>query len=321
MGIRGSFMTTRLAFLFPGQGSQAIGMGNDVSKEFPETREIFEHVDDICNKPISRLCFEGPIEDLTLTINLQPAITAVNLACLAVLTKAGIKASVSAGHSLGEYGAMVASGVVTPYDALRLVNMRGDLMHREALAHPGVMVAVLGKGIDEMSKVVEVAKKQGVISVANHNTVDQIVITGEAASLQYATDLLNEQGRAKVIPLPVSGAWHSDLMINAVDDFRNFMEGIKFSRPKSTMLFNATADTEESPEKIKDIMALQLTSPVRWYDIVIKMIDDGIDTFVEVGPKRVLSGLVKKIMPKGSDLKIYSAGNVKGLMKLLEAVK
>lgn len=313
-------MPEKIAFLFPGQGSQLVGMGRDLVDKFPEAREIFRQMDDICGKSISGLCFEGPIEDLTLTVNLQPAVTAVNLACLAALNDAGISPFISAGHSLGEYSALTSSGAISPHDALRLVKKRGGLMHRESLANPGVMAAVLGMDINGVEDIVARARGREVLSIANHNSAQQVVITGEEIPVSRAVDLVKEQG-GKAIPLKVSGAWHCALMENAVDDFRDFMESIPFTRPKTTILFNATAETEDEPEKIKDIMAQQLVSPVKWYDIINRMVDDGVDTFVEVGPKKVLTGLVSKIIPKEKGLGVYNVEDVPSLNAFLEAVK
>jgi [acyl-carrier-protein] S-malonyltransferase len=311
--------SNKIAFIFPGQGSQSVGMGKEILDAFPDTKEIFDTVDEICEKSISKLCFDGPMEELTLTANLQPAVTAVNLACLSALDKSGVYPAISAGHSLGEYGALVSSGIVTVSDALKLTMKRGALMHREALANPGTMAAVMGMDIEAVRDIVSQCAGNGVLAVANHNTAQQIVITGEAGPMSQAVEVVKQRG-GKAIPLKVSGAWHCDLMKNGVDEFRSFIDTVPFSTPSRTMLFNATADVETDPEKIKDIMARQLTSPVRWYEIVLRMIDQGIDTFVEVGPRKVLSGLVSKIVPEGS-AKIYNVEDVKSLEFFLDGIK
>lgn len=312
-------MSQKIAFLFPGQGSQSMGMGGDIIDQFSDAKKIFEQVDEICEKPISKLCLEGPMEELTLTANLQPAITAVNLACLTALNKSGIRPTVSAGHSLGEYAALASAGSLSEYDTLRLVNKRGELMHREALANPGSMAAVLGMEIEAVSKIVIQAGEAGVLAVANHNTAEQIVITGEKQPLSQAVDLVKEKG-GKAIPLKVSGAWHCTLMQNAVDDFRRFMRDISFSIPETTVLFNATAESESDPESIKDLMAEQLISPVRWYDILLKMMADGVDVFVEVGPKKVLTGLLKKVLPRETEAKLYNVEDMQSLEGFLGAM-
>jgi [acyl-carrier-protein] S-malonyltransferase len=309
----------KIAFIFPGQGSQSVGMGREILNGFPETKKIFDQADEICGKPISRLCLEGPMEELTLTDNLQPAVTAVNLACLSALNKSGVYPVISTGHSLGEYAALASSGAVTFTDALRLTMKRGELMHRESQKNPGTMAAIMGMEIDAVSEIVRQCADKGVIAVANHNTAQQIVITGENDPVSQAMELAKQRG-GKAIQLKVSGAWHCDLMKNAVNDFRAFMNGVTFSTPETTMLFNATAEIETAPEKIKDIMARQLTSPVRWYEIVLKMMDQGIDTYVEVGPKKVLSGLVSKIIPEGS-ARIFNVEDMKSLDVFLNAVK
>jgi [acyl-carrier-protein] S-malonyltransferase len=309
----------KIGFLFPGQGSQFVGMGRDLTERFPETKELFRKVDDICQKPVSRLCFEGPLEDLTLTQNLQPAITVVNLASLSVLNRSGIRADVSAGHSLGEYSALVSAGIVSEVDALRLARKRGELMHREALAHPGGMAAVVGMDWQAVSEVVAEAEGKGVIAVANHNTADQIVITGEQGSLSYAAEQVKKRG-GKSIPLKVSGAWHSQLMEGAVEEFRLFMEDIPFSAPRSKIFFNGTAAEEKTPGTIKDIMSRQLVSPVRWYEIVQRMSQEGVTLFIEVGPKKVLTGLLKKIVPSDGSIRMYNVEDSQGLQVVLQEI-
>lgn len=312
-------MSQKIAFLFPGQGSQSLGMGKDIMDQYPDARKIFEQLDEICEKPISKLCFQGPMEELTLTANLQPAITAVNLACLTALNKSGIRAHVSAGHSLGEYAALASAGSLSGYDALRLVYKRGELMHREALANPGSMAAVLGMPIEAVDKIVAQAGEAGVLAIANHNTAEQIVITGQKEALSQAVDLVKDKG-GKAIPLKVSGAWHCSLMQNAVDDFRRFMGDISFSTPDTSILFNATAESETDPEKIKDLMAKQLIRPVKWYDIIQNMTANGVNLFVEVGPKKVLTGLLKKILPRDTGAKVHNVEDMQSLESFLEAV-
>ena len=311
-------MSKNIAFLFPGQGSQFVGMGKDLKDRFPAAKEIFEQVDEICRKPISKLCFEGPMDELTITENLQPAVTAVNLACLAALKASGVKSIVSAGHSLGEYAALVSAGVVGSYDALRLVQKRGELMHREALTNPGDMVAVIGMDIKGVQEVIREVKDKGILAIANHNTAEQIVITGEKEPVSHAAELVKERtGRA--ISLKVSGAWHCDLMKGAVEDFRRFMEDFPFAEPQSTMLFNATAKKETGPEKIKDIMAKQLVSPVKWHYIMLTMLKAGVDTYVEVGPKNVLAGLLKKTAPADKNISIHNVQDMESLEKILRS--
>jgi len=309
----------KVAFLFPGQGSQVIGMGLDLYEEYDFVREIFDMVDEAAKSHISKLCFKGPMEELTLTVNLQPAMTAVCMACLAALEKEGIEPDVAAGHSLGEYCALRAAGAVNSEDTFRLVLNRGQLMHRESTKHKGAMNAILGLNIDAVREIVEQAQEKGVVAVANHNTAEQIVITGAPDAVASASEMANARG-AKSIPLKVSGAWHSELIRGAEKDFRAVLDGVSFGEPKRDVLFNVTAAPESDPNEIKELMARQLCSPVRWYDSMCRMQDDRVGVFAEVGPKKVLTGMLRKIIPDNYEHEVYNVDSMKGIEAFLKAV-
>ena len=309
----------KTAFLFPGQGSQSVRMGQDLYQELAEVRAIFEMAEETSRLPVTRLCFEGPLIELTATVNLQPAITAVNLGCLAALQKAGVTPDVTAGHSLGEYSALCASGVLTCEDTLRLVFRRGDLMHRESLKHAGAMHALLGLSITRVQELVDRFQSRGTVSVANHNTENQIVITGDPEAVADVSAQAAAEG-AKAIPLKVSGAWHSELIRGAVGDFKTALAAVTFSSPQKPVVHNVTADFAADTEEIREIMARQLCNPVRWYDSMRKLESEGVEVLVEIGPGRVLSGLLKKIMPKGHTAQIYNVNDLKSLERFLAAI-
>jgi [acyl-carrier-protein] S-malonyltransferase len=309
----------KMAFLFPGQGSQSVGMGDEFYREYDIVREIFDMTDEITRINISKLCFKGPMEDLTMTVNLQPALTAVNLACLAVIEKENISCQYCAGHSLGEYGALSTAGVISKEDTIRLVYRRGELMHREAGKYQGAMHAIVGLPIGDVSALVDDGQQQGIVSVANHNTELQIVITGAPDPVEQVSASAAAKG-AKSIPLKVSGAWHSDLIKGAEDEFKTYLDSVAFDTPQKDVLFNVTAEQEKDPAAIRELMARQLCSPVRWYDIMHKLIQAEVEIFVEVGPGRVLAGLLKKTLPKDYPAAVYNVSNMKQLEKFLKAV-
>ena len=306
----------KIAFLFPGQGSQTVGMGQDLFQEYDFVREIFDAADDIAGAPISRYCFEGPMETLTETVNLQPAITAVNLACLAAIDHAGIACNFSAGHSLGEYCALRSAGVISMADSLRLVFKRGELMHRESLKHEGAMSAIIGLDMPAVQAIVEEGQKKGVVSVANHNAEKQIVITGSPEAVGGVSAAAKANG-ARAIGLKVSGAWHSELIRGAEAEFTEFLNGVAFNSPSHTIIHNVTAETCEDGDEIRRLMALQICSPVRWFDTVCCFVEEKVDMFVEVGPGKVLAGLLKKIVPADYEYNIFNVSDMKSLETLV----
>jgi [acyl-carrier-protein] S-malonyltransferase len=307
----------KIAFLFPGQGSQKVGMGQDLFQAFDFVQTLFGDADRASGLPITRLCFEGPMESLTETVNLQPAITAVNLACLAALGKKGVRPHVCAGHSLGEYSALCAAGVVSATDCLKLVYKRGELMQREATRHQGAMSAVVGLNIDQVNAVVAKAAAEGIVAVANHNSADQIVITGAPEAVKAAGESAAAQG-ARTIPLKVSGAWHSPLIQGAEAEFRAFLNTVAFQAPQCPLIHNVTAATAADPNEIKALMARQLCSPVRWYDTMAQMARQDIEVYVEIGPGKVLSGLLKKIVPPERGARVYNVSDMNSLEKFLQ---
>jgi [acyl-carrier-protein] S-malonyltransferase len=309
----------KIAFLFPGQGSQSVGMGHEFYKEYDLVRETFDMVEDLVKIHISRLCFKGPMEDLTTTVNLQPALTAVNLAILRVIQKEGVQADITAGHSLGEYCALCAANILSRQDTFRSVMKRGELMHREAGKHQGAMAAIIGLSIDTVEMLVQAAQSSGLVSVANHNMAKQIVVTGEPKAVETVSILAaSENGRA--VPLKVSGAWHSQLIKGAEDDFRRFLENIPFNQPERPVIHNASADTAPNPKDIREIMITQLCHPVKWYDTMQRLMGEQVEVFVETGPGRVLSGLLKKTLPPDYPGSVYAVNNLKSLENFLKHV-
>jgi [acyl-carrier-protein] S-malonyltransferase len=306
----------RIAFLFPGQGSQSVGMGADLYQEYDFVREIFDAADEISRAHISNYCFQGPMETLTATVNLQPAITAANLAFLSAIQRAGIGCTFSAGHSLGEYSALASAEVVSFADTLRLVFKRGELMHRESLKHKGAMSAIIGLDIEAVESIVNASQEKGVVSVANHNADQQIVITGSPEGVAAASQDAKSQG-ARAIPLKVSGAWHSDLIKGAETEFNDFLKTFKFASPANTVIHNVTADHCGEGKAIQRLMGLQLCHPVRWCGTIRRLVEEKVDTFVEVGPGKVLAGLLKKNIPADHEYAIYNVNSLKTLDRLV----
>ncbi len=287
----GSLRTGMVALVFPGQGSQYIGMGKDFYDTVHEARQVFEKAEEILGINLRELCFLGPKEKLELTENCQPAILTVSIACWETLKKSapGIKVGMLTGHSLGEFSSLVAAESIAFEDALGLVRKRGLLMSTSARENLGGMVAVIGL---ERENVEEICK--GRVHVANFNSPGQIVVSGDMESLQEITAMVKKSG-ARAIPLPVSGAFHSPLMKTAAERFSKEIERIPVSAPCIPVVTNATADFSTTSEAVRESLRRQITSPVRWEESIRKMIAEGITTFIEVGPGKVLSKLISRI--------------------------
>ena len=285
----------RCAFVFPGQGSQAVGMGGDLAREFPVCRRTFEEADDALGFAISRLCFEGPEPELTLTANTQPAILTVSVAVCRIVQVAGLRPAFAAGHSLGEYSALVCAGVIAFADAVRAVRLRGLAMQEAVPAGEGAMAAILGLAPEEVASVCREAAQGEVVSPANFNSPEQTVIAGRAGAVRRACELASERGAKRAIPLAVSAPFHCALMRPAETRLAEHLAGVAFHEPALPVVANATAAPVASGQAARDALVRQVCSPVRWTESVLALRGLGAERFVEVGPGRVLSALVRRI--------------------------
>ncbi|HIC16499.1 TPA: ACP S-malonyltransferase [Candidatus Poribacteria bacterium] len=301
------------AFIFPGQGTQKVGMGFDLSTHFSEARAVFEEANSILNWDLSHLCFNGPIEDLTRTENTQLAILTCSVASLRVVQSFGISAKVVAGHSLGEYAALVAAEVIDFGSALKLVQFRSKFMAKSAAKTSGGMAAIIGL---EDRKIEQICDQiDGIISIANFNSPGQRIVSGETASIEKSIPLAKSAGAKRIIPLAVSGAFHSDLMMSAQKQFGSVISGYVFDDPKIDFVANVTGDFVKTGEEIKRLLTQQITNPVLWEKSIQLMKEKGISHFIEVGPGLVLSGLVRRIE---NDCTCFNVEDMKSLEQTLD---
>lgn len=281
-----------IAFVFPGQGSQFVGMGKDVYEGFEAARSVFDASDKALGFELSRLCFEGPAEELRLTVNVQPAIVTFSLALLAVMREGAryVPPDFTAGHSLGEYSALSAAGALSAPDAILLARKRGQLMYQAGINRPGAMAAVIGLSEEVVGRL----SAEAGVQVANYNCPGQIVISGEAKRVEKAMGLATSLGALKVVPLQVSGAFHTALMQSAADGLVEALSGVAFNAPEIPVIGNASAMPLVSIGEVKDELVQQICHPVQWQKSIEYLLSRGVETFVEIGPGKVLSGLIKR---------------------------
>ncbi len=308
----------KIAFIFPGQGSQAVGMGKEAADTNELAKQIFDQADERLGYSLSSIIFEGPQEKLTLTANTQPALLTTSIALLQSLREAGITPDYTAGHSLGEYTALVASGAINFADAVYAVHKRGEYMEEAVPDGKGTMAAVLGLDRGILHEVCESVSEEGdAVQLANLNCPGQIVISGTVKGVQKAGEKAKEQGAKRVLPLQVSGPFHSSLMKPAAEKFGNILNEISIQDAAVPVIVNVTAAPETTKEAFQEKLIEQLYSPVLWEDSVQKLIDLGVDTFVEIGPGKVLSGLVRKVDRKVRTISVQDPESCQEAIKLL----
>jgi len=302
-------------FLFPGQGSQSVGMGKSLWSAYASVKELFTEASDMLRIDLAKLCFEGPESTLVQTENVQPAITLVNLAVLRVLRDEGIEPCATAGHSLGEYAALCAAGVLSVADTMRLVAIRGAAMKLAASRAPGGMSAVFGLDAEQLAAICQEAAGSGSVEIANHNSPKQVVLTGETTALQRAAELAKKSGAKLIIPLKVSGPWHSRFMATAAEEMRARLTACSLGAPTIPVVANAMAEVyADDPEQIREGLVQQLVRPVLWNRSMRLLLDQGHRNFLEVGPGKVLSGLMRDI---DREAKVSNVQDVDTLAKLL----
>lgn len=309
-------MSKKIAFLFPGQGAQAVGMGKDLYENYDSAKNVYDTADSVLSKSVSALCFEGPEDSLKQTVNTQPCIVTTSIAALEALkSELNITPDFVAGHSLGEYCAMYTAGVMSLETTLKAIQKRADLMGQ---TKGGAMAAVLNASEEQLKAGLEEGSKVGYVDVANYNSPAQVVITGAEDAVKAASDYMLANGVRRVVPLAVSGAFHSKFMENAGKEFANFVSEIELNNASLPVITNVDAEETTSSEDFRVKMPKQIYSSVHWTQTIQKMVSDGVEIFVEIGPGKVLAGLNKKIAPEAKVFNVFDKDSLESTINSLK---